>query len=183
MDDQRHKGLTLIELLVAIAVLAILISQAGPALAHLLDNARLLAAAHRLTADLQLARSEALQRGIDVSLIFRDDADPWCYGFTITQACDCAPATGHSDCTLETADGARIRVTDAATFPRIQLAAVNFSNDLRVTFNAARGTAGAGHVTLESGTGRRLQLVVSTLGRIRLCVPDDSLATGGYPPC
>lgn len=56
-------GFTLIELMVAVAVLAVIVSLASPSFRTLLEAQRMRSAAFDLMADITLARSEALKRG------------------------------------------------------------------------------------------------------------------------
>jgi len=61
-------GFTLLELLLAIAVMAILTSLAVPAFTQFIQNNRLAAQANELVAALQYGRSEALKRGASVQV-------------------------------------------------------------------------------------------------------------------
>lgn len=165
-------GFTLIELLLALAVLAVLTVSATPSLLELLDRQRLRGAAENLRGDLLLARAEALRLNVPVSVSFRLDGagGGWCYALSDAGPCDCRPGGA---CALA---GAPAHGTDSARFPRIGLA-----TNLRLrtaTFQPARGTVNAGTVTLTAGA-QTVDVVLSTLGRIRLC--SDQL--GGYPPC
>lgn len=65
---QRASGVTLIELMVTIAVLAVLAAAAAPNFKSFLHNSRLSADATRLFADLELARSEAARRNTTVTV-------------------------------------------------------------------------------------------------------------------
>ena len=56
------RGLSLIELMVALAVLAVLLTASGPPLAAWLANAKVRSAAEQLQNSLRLAQSEALRR-------------------------------------------------------------------------------------------------------------------------
>jgi type IV fimbrial biogenesis protein FimT len=64
----RHTGVTLIELMVTIAVLAIVAVFAVPEWLTTVRNNRLAAQANDLVADLALARSEAMRRGGRVTI-------------------------------------------------------------------------------------------------------------------
>jgi len=61
-------GFTLVELMITIAVLAILIALATPSFTSVINSNRLTAQANNLMADLQLARSEAVRRNRKVSV-------------------------------------------------------------------------------------------------------------------
>jgi type IV fimbrial biogenesis protein FimT len=66
-------GFSLIELMVTIAVLAIVLAMAVPAFAALINGNRLVAQANELVASLQLARSEAVRRNAKVVLCRSSD--------------------------------------------------------------------------------------------------------------
>ena len=64
-------GLTMIELLVAIAILAILLSIAVPSFITFVQNSRLVGQTNDLVTSLNYARSEAIKRGVRVSVCSR----------------------------------------------------------------------------------------------------------------
>lgn len=67
MSGFAHKnGFTLIELLVTLAVLAIVLTFAVPSFQQLINNNRLTTEVNTLVSALQLARSEAVNRGTEV---------------------------------------------------------------------------------------------------------------------
>ena len=65
---QRMQGFTLIELMVTIAVVALLAAVATPAMVTLMNSNRLSSTAGELTAALQLARAEAVRRSAPVTV-------------------------------------------------------------------------------------------------------------------
>ena len=65
-------GFTMMELLIGIAVLAILTTLAVPAFTQFIANNRLAAEANELVASFQFARSEALKRGLPVQICSSD---------------------------------------------------------------------------------------------------------------
>lgn len=169
---RRHRGLTLTELLVALAIVAVLVTAAVPGLAGLLDRQRLRAAADDLHGALYLARAEAIRRAMPVSVAFTGTGtSQWCYAVSAAPACDCGVP---DDCDLPGVAPHHARATD---FARVALL-TNFAPLDAVTFHPARGTATAGTARLVNGAGEA-RLVVSALGRVRAC--SDALAD--YPPC
>jgi type IV fimbrial biogenesis protein FimT len=90
---EKHAGLTLIELLTAIAILAVLAGLAVPTLDKILLNARRSAAMDGLVRAAWFARTEALRRGRPVILCASDGADrcasepsAWNDGWVVTPA-------------------------------------------------------------------------------------------------
>lgn len=63
-----YQGVTLIELMVAITVLAVLAGIGIPAFSNLMRSSQIAAEANNLVAALTLARSEAMKRGVRVSV-------------------------------------------------------------------------------------------------------------------
>lgn len=70
---KKQAGLSLIELVIAIAVLAIVVTAALPALQGFIQNHRATAQANGLVTAIQLARSEALKRNDTVTLCASDN--------------------------------------------------------------------------------------------------------------
>lgn len=65
---QRIAGFTLVELMITIAVLAVILAIATPSFTTVINNNRLTAQTNDLVAALQMARSEALKRNSSVAV-------------------------------------------------------------------------------------------------------------------
>src|SRR5690606_37292354 len=71
---------SLVELMVTIAVLAILIAAALPSFADFMEKARLRGAADALSSQFVLARSQAIRTDRNVTLAIKGEDDAWCSG-------------------------------------------------------------------------------------------------------
>ena len=67
------KGFTLLELIAVLAIVAILASLSAPGLRNLMHSGKISATHNALTDAVQLARSEAILRGLPVELCASDD--------------------------------------------------------------------------------------------------------------
>lgn len=186
MDDRGPSGFTLIELVTAMAVLAIMITWAVPAFSDLIDSQRLRAMAWQLAADLRQARSEAVARhaSLPVGVAFRPGT-AWCYGISQQLPCDCRQRDwwAADACLLDASRQRQLHRTTQREHPHIAITAARFSGGTLTVFDPLRGTARAGTVALASARGKRLEIRVSTLGRVRICAPADAPAPGGVQPC
>jgi len=73
MNHKRTNGFTLIELMVTLAVAAILVTVAIPGFRSLIQNNRAATQSNELLSGLMLARSEAVKRGVRVSICSSTD--------------------------------------------------------------------------------------------------------------
>ncbi len=156
---RRWRGLTLLELAIVLAVLAILAAAAAPPLAARMDRQRLEHAAEQLAADLAEARFAAAQRG--AALHWVADAGPaWCWAVVAAPGCGCGSA---QPCQLKRVPGdehAGVRLLAAAPATL-----------------APTGEAGQPQTVAVLGNrrGDSLRVEIGTLGRPRVCALAGSL--------
>ncbi|MBL1376849.1 GspH/FimT family pseudopilin [Zobellella iuensis] len=157
-----HAGLTLVELLVGMAVLAVLLVIAVPSFQTLRQQYLVRSAGMVVYSDLQLARSESIKRNRAVTVCFTGlGSTNWSY-----QLRDSADCTGT---VLESVNG--------QGFPAITLTA-SYGGGL-LTFRPRRNTLTAGNVTLSHGS-HGIKVMTWNNSIIRTC-SDDSLI--GVPRC
>jgi type IV fimbrial biogenesis protein FimT len=161
-----RRGLTLLELVIALAMLAIVASMAVPSFGAAADRARLRNAAETLAADLAEARYESAQRGVRLYLDVQTGPG-WCWAVTSAPGCRCGIAQACQLKTVSERDNAGVQLMEAHA----------------ISFDPAGTThsAGVGDALLQSRRGERLRVSVSALGRASICAPDS--AVPGYPGC
>lgn len=165
----QTNGWTLVELLVVLSLLALILTFATPTPEPAAAARALAANAESFAQLLQHGQRRALQLGQHHYVEFNPQAG--CAVLSRQQHCDCTAASCRAQ-----ADS--LLATQAA----VAIASPNFSGQSRAVFTPLRGMASAGNVQLQNSDGQRLKLVLSRLGRVRIChVGEGELR--GYPPC
>jgi type IV fimbrial biogenesis protein FimT len=162
---RRARGLTLIEMAVAIALTVTLTTLALPYFGDLIARHRLKAAAEGLLADISEARFEAARRGQTLHIAFAA-GNPWCYTVATAPGCHCA--SGNT---------CRVKAVIGSEFGGIEMPA---AEDLVLTPEAT-GAAVPRTTRLQTAKGAALEVRTSPLGRPGICVAGGTVA--GYPRC
>jgi type IV fimbrial biogenesis protein FimT len=154
MGRTRTRGFTMVELLIVMAIAAVLASLAAPSFSELFARRRLEGAATDLSTDLHFARSQAVSDRAQVTLV-----------------------TTGTQYTITNAAGATLKTV-------VLPANVTATNAVTVVYDPLRGmiTGAAQQIDLASTrTAAALRLNVNTMGRVNLCSPSASLK--GYASC
>jgi len=189
-------GFTLIEVMVALTVLAILISLGAPSFAEWLQSQRIRAAAEALTNGLQVARGEAIRRNLPVSL----GLEPTRSGFTVCEAtvspCDSttpappapnsfiqskSPQEGGGNAIVSTKDSTGLPGATLVTFSPLGSVIDNPGGSPRL----ARVDVGypSGLCSADGGTLRCLRIVIAPGGSIRMCDPTPTIVAPDPRAC
>jgi type IV fimbrial biogenesis protein FimT len=176
------RGFTLIELMVTLAVAAILLALAVPSFKSLIDKYKLTSAVDTLYSDFQFARGEAIRNNQNVYISFQSGT-AWCYGMVLgNAACSCSQTTASAS------DYCGLKLVSAGGSNNVSIpgaSSITF-NANQTGFEPARGitlNGNTGYVMLQSGLGLQARVNLSVLGRISVCSPAGSGYTGAYPSC
>jgi type IV fimbrial biogenesis protein FimT len=169
--NSKQNGFTLLEMMVTIAVMAIITTTVVPGFNSMREKHKIRGAAETIASDLQLARSEAIKTNQSVSLsISGNGTTNWCYGINDTGGCNC---NVNNACQV---DGTTVRVASNNDFSNTNLT-TNFASQT-ATFDPNRGTTNSGTTTL-TANGKTVKIFISAIGRISFCSTDYSF----YPNC
>jgi type IV fimbrial biogenesis protein FimT len=203
MTMKRQRAFTLVELLIVVALTAVVLSLAAPSLRDFILVQRLKSISSSLVTDMQYARSEAVSRGKNVWVYFKlpSNTQPMsCY--TIYTDSNSAVVSQRLRCNCTLAPGSRCQST-ATELKTVQIPtdlAVRLGIDTGVqatdfAFDPVTGsvfiptldipvpvpTAFVVDVALNSA--RTLRTRVALSGRPSVCLPTGSTVSGGYNAC
>lgn len=151
MRSQQQTGFTLIEVLMAVVIVAIMVAIAVPSFTETLERRRVVGAANELSADLQYTRSLAVSKQTDTYVASSAS------GYTVSINGETAP---HKTVTLPTS--------------------LSFTSGGTVTFGYLNGTSNTSTYTISSSKSP-YQATVSTnvMGRVQLncSTTDGKLST------
>jgi type IV fimbrial biogenesis protein FimT len=158
----RQQGLTLLELMIAVSVLAVLAGIAAPSFRDFTNNTRVTTTSNDLITSLNLARSEALKRGVPVTVCASANAaacglaTDWVSGWIVFQSSGAAGV-------IESSEDIVQKWTSAAG--NIQLIASSAYLQYRPT--GVVTTAGAFDVSYKNCSGlRRRHVQVTASGAV-----------------
>ncbi len=171
----KNEGFTLIELMVVIAVVAIITSFALPSYRMLIEKRQVTSGAEQLAAFISSAQIEAVKRSNNVSVSYTtSDSDTWCVGMVVgLTACDCQETDPTSTSPLACAIDTQLRVyTDAmVTYSDILQ---SMTGDGSFVYDPARGmmvtVPDPVELKLQSEEGTyALNVQVNVTGRVKIC--------------
>jgi type IV fimbrial biogenesis protein FimT len=165
-EGASSPGFTLIELMVVVAIVAVLAAVGAPSFRDMLLNQRLASAAQSFNSALSLARMEAIQRARPVEVAALAGSD-WSGGWIVRTGDDESLQTLRRFERLS--QGVSVDTTLGGGFAQgLRYDGNGFSRQ------TSRAGFSAGCLTLKAETGRRASIIVSASGRAKVCNPDVS---------
>ncbi len=191
-SPRGERGLTMIELIIGIAIMALVLALGMPSISQWLSNSQIRTAAEGVLAGLQLARGEAVRRNQNVRFqlvstltsgcAVSTSGTHWVVGLADpTAKCNIAPS--------DTTAPQTIQIRDGTETPKAVLAATGAA---LVTFTGSGRPSGSTYMTqvdITNPTGgvcehvtagspmRCLRIIVTSGGRIKMCDPKVSDTT------
>ena len=181
---RTNSGFTLVEAMVVIAVLTILLAVGVPSYQQFRDDTEVSSAAYALYTDIQLARTEAVKRGVDdIHIYFFTEPDGWCYRITDKDRSSCDSCAATADQCDIGSDGV-LRGNDQSHYPRTTLTTRfndTSSQFIDITNRRAGLTLGANTATSTEGlisfatNGKVVNVYPSPIGSVLVCTGSGSL--------
>ena len=183
------KGFTVIELMIVVAVVAIITSIALPSYRTIIEKRQVTNGAEKLGAFLSAVQMESVKRSENITVSYdRTDAETWCIGIVSgTADCDCTdtdPAT--ADCKID--DQVRI-INDSDMMYAGIMSSMDGGGDNRAfTYDPARGlmvdhTDAMELELVSDNNAYALNVQVTATGRVKTCSDDASNKVPGYEVC
>ena len=181
----KNRGFTLVELMIAIAVVAILLVLATPSFTEFRERQSLRGAADNFIFALGQAKEEAIKRDDWVRVDFRQMGTGVCMGAVVVAT----PATAGCDCSSE--------ACAVAKFPEVVGDLKNVTLSGGIAFGAAgngfvidpkTGTladiATTGGFNLTTASGYTVRINVNAMARPQVCTPAGATKSlSGVPSC
>ena len=181
MSDCRilSAGFSLIEMMVVVAILAIILTIASPNLIDMIDRQRVMGAAEDVRALLSLARSEAIKQSTDVH------ASIVVSGAYVGLSHDGTCQTEIAKCTIDLAGTEVTKLVKLSDYTGVSIElADDAESSIIFTSRGVPATLGAGTtIKLTSSRGSTLNVLISPIGRVSICVPSTGKKAGAYPSC
>jgi type IV fimbrial biogenesis protein FimT len=184
---RRPHGFTLIELMVTLAIAAILMFLAIPSFVSYQRNTQLTSAANSLLAAINAARGEAMKRGMNAMVVPTDNGSDWAEGWvvfvdkdnsrTYTDTGDVKDSIVLTQAAVPA--GISISGTGIASggTPYILFDASGYSKTKTGGFGALSISFGREGVAAADGYRQTREIKIASTGRVRICTPESATDT------
>lgn len=191
---KKQAGVTLHELIIALSVIALLMSLSAPSYSEFINKRKIAGAADMIGMYFENVKMESVKRNVWVTVNYKETSDgtAWCLGAQIGKhkRCDCMAAPAEEDYCQFNPDDANdaamiLSNTSYADFNDL-LTAASVSADYHMDFNPVRGTLShAEKVSIQvkhASEDFLVNISVTPTGRVTKCTPSTHKLVG-YATC
>jgi prepilin-type N-terminal cleavage/methylation domain-containing protein len=180
----RHRGFSLVEVLMSIVLIAIGTALALPSYRDQVEKRQVTNGAEQIASFINAAQGAAMKTNREVWVSWtRNSANEWCIGANVTEACNC---TQDNACQV---GGQEFVIDNSSAGNRDLLQSISGGGiDNAYGFDPVRGLildqTDAPVMQLSSNSDDfRLSISVNSTGRVTLCSTDSEHAVPGYDVC
>ncbi len=168
--EGRSAGFTIIELLIALTLVAILVAVAIPSYQSLRQEQMVKAATQAVYIDMMLLKSEAIKRNKPITFkIFNVGQPDWCYRIAIDTTCDscadtCSSIEGRKGVNAPEFSG--VIVDTSLGYKSASTASIKFS--------PRRSTFFGGYIKVSNSSNIVSHITLASYGRISTCIEGET---------
>jgi type IV fimbrial biogenesis protein FimT len=166
-----QSGFSMIELMVVLAIAAILLTIGAPSFREMIQNQRMTATVNDFFMAINLTRSEAIQRGSRVDLVPAGDGTDWTKGWVVFIDQNNNHKSDAGDKIIFSHGPVPDGIIIKADFNDSSAQYLAYNGTGRTRINANSQTAQAGHFSFTLDKNVR-KIILNFLGRPRVCNPD-----------
>jgi len=174
--SKAHAGFTLVELMVTLAIAAILLAVGMPSFSGIIKNQEIQTAARDFLAALNLARSEAIRRNMRVDLVPAEDGTDWGKGWVVfvDRNNNLKPDTDEEIIFTHGPFPAYLTIKSNLTDESPKYIAYNGQGRTRTNTSDQQPQMGNVKLTLDTQIRK---ININFLGRARICSPVEGAST------
>ena len=190
--QHRQSGVTLSELMIALSVIAILLTLSAPSFSGFISKRQVTGTTNLIASYFDNVKMEAARRNSFITITYNKSTDgtQWCFGAKAGehQTCDCLAEGDAMDCKLPvggTTEPMILSNTSDPGFTDLQITAAMDDND-HFDVNPVRGTLSHSSSVViqvrDESEAYRVNVAVTPTGRVSKCTPSDYRLVG-FPEC
>lgn len=181
---KKQAGVTLPELMIALSVIAIMLSLSAPSYSDFIHKRKVSGAANLIATFFENTKMDSIKRNEFASITYKKSADgtDWCLGAVMGKevACDCMAET--TECLIDSAPA----ILSNETFSQFNNLVATFTEGT-ISYDPVRGiltdTTDSAAIEIKDGENEyKVNISVNATGSIRKCTP-SGFKVVGYPVC
>jgi prepilin-type N-terminal cleavage/methylation domain-containing protein len=182
--QNRQSGVTLTELMIALSVIAILLTLSAPSFSGFASKRNITGSTNLIGAFFDNVKMEAAKRNSWVTVTYSEDQENWCFGAELGehQTCDCLAAPETTDCKLDVGGNPFILSNTSGPGFANLLITIGLQDNDHFDINPVRGTLSHSEKVdikiTDQDQSFQVNMAVTPTGRVTKCTPSDQHLSG-----